>query len=209
VCVVDAGEGEQQVDNWQKAQCGFVVGLMDGAVGAGEEGKFVPLFWRSGKCRRVTHSSFDAEVVAAVEALDTSLAIAMLLEEFQDGVRPSRRTRVEETVENWYAGDQSEDHLFVEAKQRTKIPVEMHTDSNSMVTKCKSVKLDAGMSKRRKCDIGDLKECLSVGDVSDLVFVAGPTNPADSLTKHRSRTTTTTRLLIDLVSSGWYKPHPQ
>ena len=207
VVVVDAGEGEQQADHWSKAQTGFVIGLQSADLGPGEEGTFVPLIWRSGKCRRVTHSSFDAEVVAAVEALDTALAIAMLLEEFEDGVRPSRREHIEETMEEWYSKDGEQD--FVSEKPRSKIVVEMHTDSNSMVSKVKSVKLDAGMSKRRKCDIGDLKECLSVGDVSDLVFVAGPTNPADSLTKHRSRTTTTTRLLIDLVSSGWYKPHPQ
>ena len=35
--------------------------------------------------------AMSQEVVAAIEALDCSLAIAMLLEEFEDGVRPSRR----------------------------------------------------------------------------------------------------------------------
>jgi hypothetical protein len=78
-----------------------------------------------------------------------------------------------------------------------------------MTTKVESVKLDAGMSKRRRCDIGDLKECVRLGDLLPLVFVAGPTNPADGLTKHRSRTTTTMTRLIDLVTSGWYDPDPQ
>jgi len=191
--VVDAGEGEADPEVWSRAQGGYILGIQDCELAPGEPGWFAPIAWRSGKLRRVTHSSFDAETIAAIEALDAALMVAMLIEEGVNGVRESLRDR----TERWLDGD-------VNAFKTTKTMIELHTDSKSLTSRIQSMSTSS-LTKRRKADIADLRECVDRGELQ-LLHIAGKQNPADCLTKHRSRTKQTTTRFIELIKTGWYEP---
>jgi hypothetical protein len=194
VLIVDAGDGEQSPgEAWTRAQAGRIVGLMDAALEPGEAGDFVVCETKSEHCKRVTHSSFDAECVSSISALDAGLAVAMLIEEGESGVRPSRRETMDATLEG-------------EHEERLKVQVEMHTDAKSLVDKVESPRLDAALNKRRKQDVSDMKECRAFGDLRRLVHIQGKWNPADPLTKNKNRTKQTSVELVRLLSTGWYDP---
>ena len=192
VVIVDAGEGEQEVEVWTKAQGGRLIGLMEDE-GSPEPGNFALVDWRSGKLVRVTHSSFDGETVAGVEAVDAGLCICMLVEEFQHGILPPMREKLMMKMEGCEL-------------ERPKVPVEMHTDANCLVKRVETLGMDSSMSKRRKQDVPDLKECRAKGDMLPLVKIQGQWNPVDPLTKVASRTEKTTRELRRLLATGWYEP---
>ncbi len=170
-----------------------MIGIQDAALAPGEAGWFSTVAWRSGKLRRVTHSSFDAEAIAAVEALDAALMVCMMLEEGQNGVRGSRKEILAGYMEKGYL---EHDEVVV--------PVEMHTDSKSLVDRVTSMSTTS-LSKRRKADVADLRECVDRGELQ-ILHIAGKQNPADCLTKHRSRTKQTTQRFVQLVREGWYEP---
>jgi hypothetical protein len=86
------------------------------------------------------------------------------------------------------------------------VPVELHTDSNSLVTHVESCKLDAGMSKRRKIDVADIQQLRREGQLKRLVHIQGLRNPVDPLTKERARSRATAEYLVELLSTGWYEP---
>ena len=192
VCIVDAGEGEADPEVWTRAQGGYIIGLQDSSLSAGEPGHFSTIAWRSGTLKRVTHSSWDAETIAAVEALDAALMVAMMVEEGLSGVRGSVRDRLESWLEEG------------QAPARETVKVEMHTDSKSLTTRVESMSM-TNLSKRRKADVADLRECVDRGELT-LVHIAGKQNPADCLTKHRSRTKFTSQRFVELVKTGWYEP---
>jgi len=192
VVIVDAGERTPDGVVAPAWQCGRLIGLMvEDSEGA--PGWFSYVDHKSGKAKRVCHCSFDGETLAAIEGLDAALVVALLVEEAESGVRPGLRQRLDAKLEGY------------EHKPCT-VPVELHTDSNSLITHVESCKLDAGLNKRRKIDIADIQELRRDGLLKRLVFIRGTMNPADSLTKERARSKATAEILVDLLRTGWYEP---
>ena len=197
VGIADCGEGEQRPGSWEKCQGGRCVGLMSMAP-VGTEGSFAPLWINSGKLSRVTHSSFDGETINVIETVDMALAIESLLEEVEYGVQPGRRTRIEGMRDG--VGECG-------PVARAPIPIEMHTDSKSLVDRVGSRKLDAGMSKRRKQDVADLQELTFEGQMRDPLFhCSGTAIPMDPLTKPANLAKKTSLQLRMLLEEGYYRP---
>jgi hypothetical protein len=149
--------------------------------------------FKSQKCKRVTHNSFDGETIAAIDAVEAGMAVALLVEEYNNGVLPSLRERQIAEADG-------------RELVRVRTPVELYTDSNSLVTKVKNVRMDPKLTKRRKQDVADLKEALGVGDLSRLIHHRGEWIVADPLTKPRARSGQTSEELIRMVSRGWFAP---
>ena len=188
VAITDVGEGEQAKDDYSKAQGGRLVGLMLDQPSPGP-GPIWVVEIRSGKCARVTHGSFDGECIEAVAGLDAGLAVAMLVEEFYFGPTPSMRERASTAI-----------------TARPKTMAELHTDSKSLTTHVASVRVAPNLAKRRKQDVADVKEAVNLGDIYAPVFILGPFNPVDAITKDRSRTTKTGKELLRILSTGFYDP---
>ena len=89
---------------------------------------------------------------------------------------------------------------------RPKTMVELHTDSKSLTTHVASVRVAPNLAKRRKQDVADVKEAVSLGDIYAPVFILGPYNPLDAITKDRSRTTKTGKELLKIMATGFYDP---
>jgi len=191
VVIADAGEGEQSKEDYEKSQCGRVIGLMH--VDDAGEGSCCVVDFKSQKCKRVTHNSFDGETIAAIDAVEAGMAVALLVEEYNNGVLPSLRERQIAEADG-------------RELVRVRTPVELYTDSNSLVTKVKNVRMDPKLTKRRKQDVADLKEALGVGDLSRLIHHRGEWIVADPLTKPRARSGQTSEELIRMVSRGWFAP---
>ena len=148
--------------------------------------------WTSQRAKRVTHNSFDSETVACIYGLDLGLACAMLVEEFFGGVRLSVRERIEKELDGVYV-------------EKWRCPLSVHSDSNSLVTKVMATSIEPTLSKRRKQDIGDLQECLALGDLRELRHINGKLNATDALTKCSSKCQHTIERLIEMMS-GFYAP---
>ena len=188
VVVTDAGEGEQNRDDFCRAQGGKCVGLMLDTPSP-EPGWMWLVEVRSGKLARVTHNSFDAESIIGVEGLDAGMAVAKLVEEFKYGPTPTMR-----------------DRAMASLPPRPRVKVELQTDSNSLVTHVASIRMDPRLAKRRRQDVADVKEAIALGDIYPLVFIRGLWNIMDPLTKCRSRTKLTMQELIKVLTTGWYAP---
>lgn len=192
VVIADCGEGEQSKEDYTKSQCGRVIGLMSGESGPGA-GLMCVVEFKSSKCRRVTHSSFDGETISAVDGAEAGMAVALLVEEYESGVLPSLRERQLAAIDGV-------------GLVRERVDVELYTDSKSLVSKVENVRMDPKLTKRRKQDVADLKEALAVRDLRRLVFHRGEWIVADPLTKPRARATQTSGELVKLLSTGWWEP---
>jgi hypothetical protein len=190
--LVDAGESETTDLKWEKAQTGVVLLLTDSKESA-EASNAATIGCVSQSCRRVTHTSFDAETVSAITAVDLGISMGLLCAEFRSGRRLSRRQQIEAK----YQGISVEDRGW---------PVAVHTDSNSLVTKVYARRVEPKLAKRRKQDIGDLQECLEMGELTEIIHTNGLLMPPDCLTKCASKTQATTKRLMDICVSGWYEP---
>jgi hypothetical protein len=190
--VVDAGEGEQGSDVWEKAYGGRLLGLHQP-----DTGLFATLEVRAGKLGRVTHSSFDGESVNAIEAVDVALAVQYLIAEYENGVQVSRDKRLEMLIH----GETDPD------ANRRVLPIQLDTDSKSLVDRVESAKLDAQMSKRRKADVADLQELRWLNLLKRLRHVSGKSIPADCLTKPKTITKDTMARLVKILKEGFYEPH--
>jgi len=190
--VVDAGESETTSECWEKSQGGVVVLLVENAGMSVEESKCAATQWTSQRAKRVTHNSFDSETVVCIYGLDLGLACAMLVEEFFGGVRMSVRERIEHELDG---------KGFV----KWRCPLSLHSDSNSLVTKVMATSIEPALSKRRKQDVGDLQECLALGDLRELRHISGKMNATDALTKCSSKCQHTIERLFELMS-GFYTP---
>ena len=189
--VVDAGEGEQGSDVWEKAYGGRLLGLHQP-----DTGLFATLEVRAGKLGRVTHSSFDGESVNAIEAVDVALAVQYLIAEYENGVQVSRDKRLEMLIH----GETDPD------ANRRVLPIQLDTDSKSLVDRVESAKLDSQMSKRRKADVADLQELRWLNLLKRLRHVAGKSIPADCLTKPKVITKETMHRLVTILKTGLYEP---
>ena len=160
----------------------------------GEATDFSCVDVRSGRVRRVVHSSFDGETVVAVEIVDTMLSLQMLLDELRRGPYLNLLQRKILVIE----GQEPEPEILTRG--------ELHTDCNSLVTRTNSLKVDPNMTKRRKLDVADIKEVIQEGFVDPLVHINGDFNPANAGTKKISWYHVTMRRLVALVTDCYYEP---
>ena len=204
VILSDAGEGENHPEDWTKAQAGRVIGLMEEGD---TEGHIAVVEVKSGKCVRVTHSSFDGETVGAVQAVDSGLAVAMLVEEFEFGVLRSRKQRLYDQLQGLSeTRTKTVCELHTPGKGHEETKCELHVDAKCLVDRVASRRLDVKLAKRRKQDVSDLKECVELGELEPLVKVDGKYHCPDALTKGRARTKDTAGLLVKLLEQGIYFP---
>ena len=190
VTLADAGEGERSREDWTRSQGGRIVGLMVDAP-LGEAGHMAVVDCSSRRLKRTTHSSFDAETVNAIDALDVSLGVCELVSEWQHGVRP---TPSFENSFQWEAGI------------RPAVPLELHVDANDLVEAVEGLRMKPTFKRRRKLDIADIRELRAEGGLRRLLHVQGKGFHADPLTKPRKVTQQTTLILQTLLRTGVYRP---
>ena len=188
LAIVDAGEGENDKDVWSKAYGGKYIGITAKNPALGEEGQIAFIECKSAPLSRVTHSSFDAETVAAIETLDLALSVQAVVDELVNGIKPKRSLRLEQNATTWVAAPQTK--------------VRLYSDSKSLCDRVASQQLEAGMSKRRKQDIADLQEAAREGEMDLPVHLEGKKNPVDAGTKPARCTEVTQNLLKELLSTG-------
>ena len=192
VVLVDYGGGDENSDPEARGQGAFAVLLMeDGDPDAGGKAALVQI--KSRRLRRVVHASFDGESIVAIDGLDAGFGVAMLLQEWDCGPRPSLFERVAMHTEG--------------APYQELFPVlDLYTDSNCLVTRVKSQKVDSQLNKRRRQDMADIQESLQIGQVRSVRHVAGKTNPMNYLTKVCTENDPSFQPLLRLVYEGWYDP---
>lgn len=196
VQVPDAGEGEMKCEDWTKSQGGRIIGLMAKAP-VGTPGRMAVVDVSTRKLKRTTHSSFDAETVNAIDATDVSLGVVELVNEWQYGMRMGKAA----ALRHWQEGQK-----WPEEELMRETPLETHTDADDLVAVVEQLRVKAGMSRRRRLDVADLREMRQRGEMRRLLHVSGQRIHADALTKPRGQTKMTTQRLIDLLRSGWYEP---
>lgn len=135
---------------------------------------FGMLYHQSALTRRVSNSSMDGECNVFIEGLDVALSCAMLLDEFESGVRPSLWELKKHGLPR------------VDPLEDLKIPIEGHTDSNDLVEAARSLVFSKSISKRRKADICDIQELQDIGVLREVVKIAGTANPTNAGTKKLS-----------------------
>ena len=190
--IVDAGDPPDSDSYDGRWRVAHGVGL----VGSGTPGVIAPLLARASKAARVCHSSFDAECVGGVSGMDEGLDFAQLVREILFGRRLSLLRKLEMRVDG--AGPQEL------RDPRPSVMVSLHTDADDVVTKCKK-KCLRGMTKRRKNDIADLQELVSLGLMYMPIHISGKTNPFDALTKDKAQTKRTAARLAEWML-GHYSP---
>ena len=185
VIICDASE---PTEARKRAHGGYVICL------ASEEtdGLGAPLacvLWKSKTVRRVATSAFDAETLAAHEALDAGVSVGMLLEEIRRGPKPSLYER--QLLER-------EGKPYLDEPPK----MELYTDSNGLVTRVHSMKDSDPLSRRRRTDISDFKELLAIGHLASVTHIPGVVNPTDVLTKEKSPHCVVHQLLRQLLYEG-------
>ena len=157
------------------------------ASAPGESGPIGVVATQSHRVQRVTHSSFDSESINAVTQEDLAININETSTEFLHGVCPGRRQR--EARQKWMSARTAN---------------ELHTDAMSLV---KLMKVDSTsvLTRRRARDIADLRECIQEEDLTAVLHIAGPTNPADCGTKARDRSKDSI-IHLKKVLQGNYSP---
>ena len=186
--IVDASDKAN--DNKNKAQAGRIIGL---ANVDDKEFKFAIVDWRSGRCRRVTHGSYGAEIEAAVEATEVSITIAEVCSEYLQGPEISILDRL------------------AYRRARTPLPerivsrVVLFTDSKSLVVAVYNDKVSTDLGAARTRDVQQLKE-LVLENKLILFHIEGKTNPSDCLTKDMAICKETRAQLLKMLTTGIYVP---
>ena len=116
----------------------------------------------------------SGETNVFMEGLDVAFSIALLVEEFEYGVRPSLH-------ELKLHGLPREDTLAT-----LRVPLEGHSDSNDLVEASRSLVFSRSITKRQKGDVCDIQELLELGALRELVKVLGTENPTNAGTKKLS-----------------------
>ena len=179
----------------ERTQGGYVMGLQTvTAADSGGDGEIAIFAVHSGRIRRQASSSFDAECLQIIDAVDVSLSAGLFLEEARRGPKPNLWTRKLLALEN---------KIYVDEPTVVRI----HTDSNSMVQKTEKLKTDpSDTSRRRRMDIADFRECATLGIVKPLKFVTGTSNLTDILTKEKSPSSFVFRKFCRAIYWGMYDP---
>jgi len=192
VCIVDYAAGTDDMEG--RSHGAIAIGIMPD-TGKVEPGPFAFVYGRSRALRRVVHSSYDGETVVAVEGLDAAYPASFLLSEAMVGPKPGMLERYLRTLE----GKTNEIPI-------TRVPIEIHTDSQCLVTRVDSLKINTNMARRRIEDVADLREQISLGVLKPLIKIGGKANPLDAVTKQRALTKHTMNRLRTLLTEGYYTP---
>ena len=160
-----------------------------------ESGTAALLCWRCGKLKRVSHSSFDGELIECVDTLDSATGISLFFEEAFQGKRESR---IQKRLDALESGVEPTEDAFL-------VQVECHTDAKCITSRVEAMTLDPGMRKARKTDLADLRDAIERGLILCLKHVTGVDNPAEALTKAGARTKRTMERLKEVVG-GVYLP---
>ena len=140
---------------------------------------------RAHPIKRVATSSFDAEVLEAHSCLDACISLSYLLEESESGPRPSLVDR--KVLPGW----------------RPQLPpIDMFSDNQGLVSAARSLKENNALQRRRRIDISDFRESLSLGVLRSITHIQGCVNPLDIGTKAVSDSGLNFRLFIQLVQEG-------
>jgi hypothetical protein len=194
VGICDAALGNQGEEG-TRSQGGRLCGFMPDTPGA-EPGPFAFVDGRSGHIRRVGRSSFDIETLEAVSTMDTLLTLALLWEESVTGPRPSLLERKLTQIDTGMGGEEPAPLVIAE----------IHCDGEGTCKKTANLRIDPSMSKARKLDIADIKDCIAAKRLKPLVHISGKKNPSNPLTKKLSPHEYTSVRLRELLRTGWYEP---
>ena len=151
--------------------------------------------FKSHKLGRVSHSSFDGECIECVDTVDSALGLAQLLEEAEWGPRPGLWDRRQ-------ARTNKEDLGWEGYEDTCTVMTEVWTDCQSLISRVYSDCMDQSMSKRRKTDVADIKDCVA-RSVLRLRKISGTCNPSDPLTKHATRCLKTFKILCRCMGGEW------
>jgi len=192
--ITDASDGSMQKG---KSQGAYAIGMQTD-TSAPEEGEalFASVITRSHRIKRVAHSSYDAEMLEIVEAIDHGLLLSLLVEELRRCPRPSMWER----------------HLLAaEGKVYYDMPtkIKLWTDSKSSIDKVASDKDADGTARRRRVDIADVRELVAYDVVEPLGFVHGEVNPLDVGTKDKPVWSQPARAYRRLLYGGYFDPQEQ
>ena len=151
----------------------------------------------SKRVKRVSHGSFDAETTWAIESYEEAIGNAEVIEEGVFGRRPSLAERSLARVEGY--------DLATECGE---MGIELHTDCESLCKAVDNLILAAGLGKRRRVDVADLKQEVAAGRLLGLTHISGPYNPSDCISKkfNAKGTNITRERLYSILESGIYKP---
>ena len=128
-----------------------------------------------------------------VEATDHGLLIAMLVEELRRGPRPTLMQKREMACNNQF---------YLESPT----PIKVWSDSQSSIDTVLSNKDKEGVTKRRRLDIADLKECVALELTRPPGFINGEVNPMDVATKDKGPHTQPARAFRRLMYGGFFFP---
>jgi len=190
IAIVDAGDTPAIASNDGRWQGGRIMGFKEV-----NSNKIATTEIASKKVKRVSHGSFDAETTWAIESYEELIASAQVLEEAIYGRSPSLAERAMARVEGI--------ELVTTCGQ---IELQLHTDCESLCKAVDNLILAAGLGKRRRVDVADLKQEIASGRLQGLTHISGPYNPADCISKkfNAKGTNVTRQRLSDILEHGTY-----
>ena len=191
VVITDAGEPKDERGYNGKWHGGIAIGLMEDDWH--DAGRFAPVYFKSGHVTRVAHSSFDGETLIGIEGIDMGMSVALLVEEFEQGVRMNMWDRKLATLEG------------IDVTPELTVPIELHTDAQDLVDKVRKITFDPKMAKRRKTDVADFQELEELGIMRPLVKIDGGFNPVDCMTKEMSFDSAPFLRLCQIARDGIYE----
>ena len=140
----------------QSSQIGYVIILADGYNNANI------IHWQSVKCKRVTRSVLASELYALSLGFDVASTIKSTLTQILSGLRQGNH-------------DNDDDNIT--------IPMVLCIDSKSLYD-C-LVKLGITQEKRLMVDLMCLRQSYERREITEIIWIKGPTNPADAMTKDK------------------------
>jgi hypothetical protein len=155
-----------------KTAGGFLLGLADGEPGD-EVFNMAVVKSRAHTVKRVAVSTFDAECLELIEAVDDGMVLKLLVEESVNGPALDLKTIVEMRARGTRPPD------------RTTVPLDAYCDGLSVVQNVNKL-ASTTMNKRRVLDIAHLREAIELKYLRSLLHVDGRVNPANPLTKRCS-----------------------
>jgi hypothetical protein len=88
----------------------------------------------------------------------------------------------------------------------SRVKVAIDSDANDLVTRVHGLKDKLTISKRRRLDIADIKECIAHGEVDDVRKIRGDVNPIDGFTKKLHQKCAQMVRLMFMLYEGFYDP---
>ena len=180
-------DGSEVSSKKERPQIGRLIAVAP-LVLPGEKSAVSVLGSRSQRCPRVGHSAYDVECIAGVVVVDE---LILMRDSFNDILQPKllvRWVRFSYPLRPYLHED---------------CPVgEVHSDGMSVVRQVRGILSMKGASNRRRADIADLREAISLQEISEIYFILGPQNPVDCLTKRLDNLSN----FLQLICQCFYDP---